>query len=83
MGNDRVFDGEIKQGFGKWRLRERELATGETTVEIVKTKRMHKFGSGYQDTGRSLPVTHELTRRDARAVRDLLDDWLERGQCDE
>jgi hypothetical protein len=38
---------------------------------------MHKFGSGYHDAKPSLSITHELTRRDAEAVRDLLNDWLE------
>lgn len=72
---DRVFQGEIREGFRRYRLRETERG-----VEIEKKKRMHRFGSGYEDRGPWLGLTMTLSEKEARAVRDLLDDWLSEGE---
>lgn len=82
--DSRVFDGEIRDGFRRYRRREHDH-DGEPRVEIVRVKRTHRFGSGYEDAGRPRSVTSMLHERDAWAVRDLLDDWLseregERGE---
>lgn len=73
MGN-RVFRDQITQGFSKYELH--EVGEDGDNVEIVKRKRMHEFGKGYRETGQKVHLTHELTRKDARAIRDLLDHWL-------
>jgi hypothetical protein len=76
MGVDRVFEGEIRDGFRRYRLAKRERGD-TTTVSIEKKKRMHKFGHGYLDRGGWRSVTFDMTESEARAVRDLLDDWLD------
>ena len=76
MGRDRVFDGTIKDGFAAYRLRESKR--GDTDVVAVERRnRSHHYGEGYRETGKALPLTMKLTERDARAVRDLLADYLE------
>ena len=76
MGSDRVFEGEIRDGFRRYRLAKRERRD-TTTVSVEKKKRMHKFGRGYLDRGGWRSVTFDMTESEARAVRDLLEDWLE------
>ena len=73
--SSRVFDGEIQEGFRRYFRRETDRnGTPVTSVEVVK--RRHAFGEGYRDATPPRSLARDLTPQDARALIDLLEDWL-------
>ena len=63
-----------RRGFTKVRGERYESVSGER-VRIERQERMHKFGSGYQNTGPAVPI-FTGTLRDAQLVYDVLDEWF-------
>lgn len=74
---NRVRDNQIVDGLRRYKLVESELPASGRNIQIRKVKRKHSFRRGYSDTSPPRDLTEYLTEREARAVRDLLDDWLE------
>lgn len=72
-----VVDGEIRDGFRRYEIQKSERANGTEAAQVEKIKRMHRFDSGYEDRGPSIPLTERLNPTDAHAVIALLDDWIE------
>lgn len=75
-------DGECRIGFSRFVRRETERSDGTAVVHIQRYKQKHRFNRGYSDVGRPRELTMGLSRREARAVRDLLDAWLD-GEGDD
>lgn len=64
-----------RKGFTKIRGVQYEAESG-TRVRIERQKRMHKFQTGYQDTGPAVPI-FTGTEQDARHVYEVLKEWFE------
>lgn len=65
-----------RHGFIKVRGTRYESVSGPR-IRIERQKRMHKFGSGYQDTGPAVPLfagSEEDARRAYEALKELFDD---------
>lgn len=61
------------RGFIKIRAQSYETESGHRNVRVTKRTRMHKFESGYEDTGRE-SVVFDGKERDARLLLDVLDE---------
>ncbi|MFC7202844.1 hypothetical protein ACFQJC_04905 [Haloferax namakaokahaiae] len=64
-----------RKGFTKIRGTRYESVSGER-VRIERQERMHKFGSGYQNTGPAVPI-FTGTVEDARHVYEVLQEWFD------
>lgn len=65
----------LTKGFIKIRASRFETEGG-TRVRIERQERMHKFRTGYQDTGPAVPI-FTGTEEDAKQVYEVLKEWFE------
>lgn len=64
-----------RKGFTKIRGVRYEAVSGER-VRIERQKRMHRFRTGYEDTGPAVPL-FTGSEQDARHVYEVLKEWFE------
>lgn len=61
-------------------LRKYRVTITENGVSVEKKKRMHRFGSGYEDRGRYRPVTVEpIDKSTALVVHEAIEELLRRS----
>lgn len=75
MPSDRLEAVVHRKGFLKIVGTQYESVSG-TRVRIERQKRMHKFQTGYQDTGPAVPI-FTGTEADARYVYEVLKEWFD------